>query len=80
MLAATEESASQHYTATETRAQYGTELQYPDNLVTFRSTTLSVGPAHLEFMRTLRVPDNTSKYLLPPVRPHGGIIFTVSNA
>jgi hypothetical protein len=79
MLVATDESASQHYTATETRVKNSAAWQDPDSLVTSQSTTLSVGPARLEFMRTLRIPDNSSKYLLPPVRLRGEILFAVSN-
>ena len=36
--------------------------------VNWKEATIHAGPAKLRFFRTLRVPDNADKYLLPPVR------------
>ncbi|SRR6266576_1348079 len=35
--------------------------------VHWEEATIKAGPAELRFFRTLRVPDNAKKYLLPPV-------------
>jgi hypothetical protein len=35
--------------------------------VDWEEETINAGPAKLQFFRTLRVPDNADKYLLPPV-------------
>lgn len=35
--------------------------------VQWEEATINAGPAKLRFFRTLRVPDNADKYLLPPV-------------
>ena len=35
--------------------------------VNWTETSIKAGPAKLRFFRTLRVPDNADKYLLPPV-------------
>jgi hypothetical protein len=35
--------------------------------VYWEETSINAGPAKLRFFRTLRVPDNAKKYLLPPV-------------
>ena len=35
--------------------------------VSWKEETIHAGPAKLRFFRTLRVPDNADKYLLPPV-------------
>lgn len=38
-----------------------------DKFVEYEESTIKVGPTSLKFQRTLRVPDNAKKYLLPPV-------------
>jgi len=35
--------------------------------VQWEEATINAGPAKLRFFRTLRVPDNADRYLLPPV-------------
>ena len=35
--------------------------------IQWEEATINAGPAKLRFFRTLRVPDNADKYLLPPV-------------
>ena len=35
--------------------------------VQWEEAAINAGPAKLRFFRTLRVPDNAEKYLLPPV-------------
>ena len=38
-----------------------------DKFVQYEESIVKVGPATLNFQRTLRVPDNAQNYLLPPV-------------
>ena len=38
-----------------------------DQSVHWEEATINAGPANLRFFRTLRVPDNADKFLLPPV-------------
>ena len=42
-------------------------LDKKDQIVRWEESTIDAGPAKLRFFRTLRVPDNADKYLLPPV-------------
>ena len=38
-----------------------------EEFVQWEEAAINAGPAKLRFFRTLRVPDNADKYLLPPV-------------
>ena len=50
----------------DTRREYRFDNK-KNQSVDWEEETINAGPAKLRFFRTLRVPDNADKYLLPPV-------------
>jgi hypothetical protein len=63
-----DESISRYKTQDDMRYKHSKDPSNPGKFVSFSTTQLSIGAARIQFMRTLRVPDDSSNYLLPPVR------------